>query len=585
MPPVLPASQDGQEAESPAPTEVTASPVLNTKKRWSLYIPYLIFISVMTARIFDALVPQSSTFLPYDERQLLEVAMLMDQLYTTLADMTFIPHASIQRGPHQIDTTDHPCNLDPAVLRLMEILPYVDTSLVKEADWLFGGEFADYRTWDHLIESCDPLHAEEYWDYMTEHTIALTIWGSGGWNGDATWVLLYDTQIHAIRVYDGEDWIAQGFAIDTEGNDRSGVGIFDAGIEARESGWDGVSPDGAEWLDAPTLLQRLNTAYLNAAWTPWETSNREQGWGVAPDTILDFLIHNGWRDEFDFDLDQFNIDFIRARNKPSGRGYAERAMKKIDRLQGGTIEYGEVDDGDLERWKRMVAAQEKKAQEAKGRVQQWHATWRLLKDTFTLGQLEAELARAEEEKDRHCPNEVCVQPEDLILWEVRKLETEVTKARVCSSPTKKCERRMANLPRGTPSEPGRFATCVRLLGCEQQWLYRAYCQAKSEALEHCAKTGCTLLPPYTLEQRSREHIIELEHTIARANQWEEKMVEWMKDLPERESMDARDFLIDFDLTAQGRSYRGDDIEIIEGLLADERQHEQLWNWLDNMELD
>jgi len=72
----------------------------------------------------------------YNEDQLQEVAALMDEIYTMLANASFIPHDSIKRGPHQINSTASPCRRDAADLRLIEILPYVDVPLLDDDHWL-----------------------------------------------------------------------------------------------------------------------------------------------------------------------------------------------------------------------------------------------------------------------------------------------------------------------------------------------------------------------------------------------------------------------------------------------------------------
>ena len=92
----------------------------------------------------------------------------MNEINDILANSTFIPHGAIQRGPHHIDTSALTCKPNASVLRLMELLPYVDTSLVDEPDWIYGGHFIDYRNPDHLIDACDPLRGQsiEWTDYI-----------------------------------------------------------------------------------------------------------------------------------------------------------------------------------------------------------------------------------------------------------------------------------------------------------------------------------------------------------------------------------------------------------------------------------
>lgn len=130
--------------------------------------------------------------MPVQEANLQEVAALLDDIYTTLVNMTFIPSTAIKRGPHKINTIAIPCKHTSAVLRLMEIMPYMDNDEVMEkdgvyrTDWLFGGEFVDYRRSDHLEEGCEPLRSDFTWFEGIANTVALTRWGYGGWNSDRT---------------------------------------------------------------------------------------------------------------------------------------------------------------------------------------------------------------------------------------------------------------------------------------------------------------------------------------------------------------------------------------------------------------
>jgi hypothetical protein len=201
-----------------------------------------------------------------EEQQLQEVASLMDSIYTTLANMTFIPHASIKRGPHHINASDIPCNLSPSVIRLMELLPYVDASLVQTPDWIFGGVFIDYRRSDHLnSSSCHPLLGASFgWTGYTRPTsIALTEWGTAGWNSDGTLVMLYDTNMQTISMFDGGMWVHRDVA-------RRLFGVDFQDIQGNP--WDSTR-DSRDGLSALEILEAVRDTLENI-------TQEERVWGA-----------------------------------------------------------------------------------------------------------------------------------------------------------------------------------------------------------------------------------------------------------------------------------------------------------------
>jgi hypothetical protein len=517
----------------------------------------------------------------YNDRQLQEIAALMDDIYTLLANSTFIPHTAIKRGPHVINITAIPCKRDPAVLRLMELLPYVDSSQVQESDWLLGGEFINYRRNDMLQEGCDPLRAREYWEYMTPKTIALTGYGHGGWNGDRTFVMLYDTGKHAIRVYEGEEWIRQHEGPEKRKDDYSGVGIFSEGIEAGRSVLDRQDHTWAEWFDAPTLLTRLREAYRTAAWSPWETSNREDGWGVDRKNITQILRNSGWPDDPTFE-DKFRTGFIRAQVKPSGRGWAEAAFKTIDHLEGyeelGMRDYHHV-DGRIDSSRGNIRRYEKLLKETTDPAELGLLQWRIDREKRNIERNEANLEAAKLEVQRLCPNDTCVEPDDMILWEHRAIEKEKAKAEVAEDATVKCEKRMERSPAWTPPDPERFDNCITQLVRESTWLQNAYSQSLKATTAYSTRTGKSLLPPDTLEDRAATKIAEIERGIAEQEEIMEELRVWQKEFDVSE--EALKKTREWDVGSWWVPHRQDELNKIKERLAEGGNRESLWRHLDS----
>jgi hypothetical protein len=507
-----------------------------------------------------------------EEQRLQEVASLMDSIYTTLANMTFIPHVSINRGPHTINASDIKCKASPSVIRLMELLPYVDNSLVQTSDWIFGGVFIDYRRSDHLKYSiCDPLRGEGFgWtDYMTSTTIALTDWGTGGWNGDRTLVILYDTDLQAISMYDGETWVDQGVS----------QRVFGAHLpEITGNQW-GTVRDLGDSFSALGMLRTIRDNFLTLKWIPWETSHKENGFGVQPDQIRKLLLQNGW--PHSFSADQFNADFIRTKHKPSGRGYARHADRRIKRLgphSGDKLEWYQKGDiaERIEHLARIKAAL-KAAKDDDDKAMQ---EWRLRSTTLDLEQDYADLQAAEEDLKRLCPDGVCVAPRDLILWEYRSLERAHEKS-LHANHTSECTNRLSELLEHMPPDPSRFNSCLDQVALENRWLHLAYTQSKAEALKHCAATGTELLPPDNVERRAKAMIAMLEKEIVRGENRLEKMAAWRQLVPEGAERTRKVTRRHEDpVKERNRKFRAR-IEWIEKELV--QGGVELWDWLDDEE--
>jgi hypothetical protein len=541
-------------------------------------LPLVILLSGPT--LYNLFSP--NTILPVTESHLQEVSSLLDEIYTTLVNMTFIPATAIKRGPHHINTTAISCRRDPAALRLMEIMPYVDRVEVEEedevqrTDWLYGGEFDDYRREDLLHEGCDPIKAQNTFWSITPTIVALTSWGTGGWNGDQTQVLLYDIEYNAIKVWHGEDWIrfregenVKRFPQYYEGSITS---LFKDGVQIPSAGKLEDDFDLISWFDAPWLLRRILDAYQTLASTPWETSNREEGWGVNVTILPDLLRKNGWPETFDGD--QFNADFIRARHAPSGKGYAEAVYERIENLEGSTTNDPLGIGGDINMDKHNIKSYEMQARNAEDEQDRWFHVFRAQSHRWRLQRHENDLIAAKEEAERLCPDGVCVADEDLILWEFHSLEKEYQKRQRMSPPESTCESDLYGLIEWAPPSD-RFGNCVIKRRREAHWLHLAYTQSRADALEHCARTGRDLLPQPSLEERARAKIDQLNESIKRDQAHAVIMYDWAPTLPEHAEK-ARTYLeMEASAAANGPWNMRDTIDWIEEILAQGDQKDQL----------
>lgn len=536
-------------------------------------------ISVLCAMLAYSILIDSST--SYNERQLREIASLMDDIYTTLANMTFIPHTAIKRGPHVINTTLIPCKHDSSVLRLMELLPYVDTFRIRNEDWIYGGQFLDYRRPDHLQESCSPLHASSPQSYMTPNTLALTTWERIGWpwSSEDMLALLYDTSRNDLRVFDGKDWITQDAQSNQHGGRFSGLlGGMNEKRALQNTNKQSSSEDRMVWFDAPTLLRQIIQAAVTLSWTPWDTHQHKSKSGIELSVIRYLLLKNGW--PLSFDSDQFNVDFIRAQHRPSSHGDAQAAHKRIEELEGkAATEDAPEELGYIYHAKDRLSQRQQALEEATDDGERWLFKWRVQESQWSLENQEAELSAAKQEAAKLCPHGVCLKTEDIILWESKSLRREWETVQYLNQ-TEKCK---PTLDESAPPHADRYENCLAQLDQEKLWLFLAYTQSNAEATQHCIATSCTPLPFLTLEERARAKIAELEHEIALNEIEIWKMVAWRETIPEYATQALQEFAMKDSAVVNRPWYIRDEIEWIEGQLKDGGDKYKLARWLEDEE--
>ncbi|KAF2024207.1 hypothetical protein EK21DRAFT_94268 [Setomelanomma holmii] len=423
--------------------------------------------------------------------------------------MTYLTPAAIRRGPHLVNMTAIPSKHDPAALRLMEMMPYIDRFELKEGaahpkeDWIYGGGFLGYRNPKCVKDGCDPVRADGTWYHTPPTTVALTDWGTGGWNGDRTFVVLYDTTYNALRVT------------------TSKVAIFSRKDDIM---W-------KTWFHAPTVLRRMLIAYQTLILVPWETSNKEDGWGVDMETIKTLLRKHGWPDSFD--PDQFNAEFTRAKHLPSKHGPAALQHALIQELEHDEDwEGGERFAGRVRRRKQTTKSLGAQLAKEKDYQEKWALKFRLQSNRWSLEREEAALAAAKQEVARLCPDDVCTPPEEIILWEFHSLEKGYNEAQRATSAEKMCKYDLEELEGWVPFDPVRYDNCLTRLKREANWLELAYNQTKAEALEHCAETGHTLFPQLSLEELVEEQTEKFEADIAGLQTQSMVMGAWLETVPE-----------------------------------------------------
>lgn len=530
-----------------------------------------------------------------NDSQLQEVAVLMDDIYTTLAQMTFIPETAIKRGHHHINASAFSCNHDATVLRVMELMPYVDHIQVQEesdkermlrTDWLYGGEFVDYRNPRDLTDSCDPLRS---WVEAQNSWVALTSWGSGGWNGDRTHLLVYDTSLNAISVWEGEEWVYmtdehEPWQEYKSYEDYTGIGLFNHSLSRPLAALHKDHQEWKRWFNAPTLLRRILHAYETLAWTPWETSNREDGWGIPVDDIRALLHKHGWPHAFE--PDNFNAAFICAKLSPtSTHGPAEAVYKRIEELEG---ESDMVGAGAIygTREQLMSFEHQIKANYQRDEQEYWFWVYRTQMTRWHLQRQQDDLHRAREEFERLCPDGVCVKPGDEVLWELFYVEKEYNKMQRRTPVEEQCATELLSwkVDDGVDTTEEMQSNCVANRQRERHWLYLAYSQAKADALAHCSVTGCQMIPQPTLQDLITDKIAMLERHSALSRARAEAMNDWLPTLPEHAEKARKYFEMDMIAAVNGPHMWHETVEWLEKEAVGGEDGEgqgRLWRCLDD----
>jgi hypothetical protein len=241
---------------------------------------------------------------------------------------------------------------------------------------------------------------------------------------------------------------------------------------------------------------------------------------VLPSNITSaLLLKNGWPDQFD--VDQCRSDFIRAQHKPSGRGWAEGAFREIKDHKDNPDDLFNIYHG-----KRKLRQYEDELKDLEtGNLTDGPSLWRNMLFGGSLrrevGRQESDFEDAKQLIQRLCSNGVCVQEEDLILWEFRKLENTYTKAQLEPNATIMCEQRELH--------PDLLSRCISQLNLERYWLQLAYQQSRADAYAYCAQNSKHLLPPASFEAlashwiaKYESYIAEYDHVPAELDAWQER---------------------------------------------------------------
>ncbi|OJJ73413.1 hypothetical protein ASPBRDRAFT_503137 [Aspergillus brasiliensis CBS 101740] len=289
-----------------------------------------------------------------------EVAQLMLEIYETLSQMRYFETKAIQNGPHDI-TKMRPVyekhGLDPAIIYLYSILPYVDSDITANTSFFDGGNFADFRKESHVEEARDPLclgpsdggdYEDEDGPYMRPWMTALSLMGNH------TSVIIYDARKHRIWIPHPEDEWSYDPALNDEPNEApqsNNENSFEH-LPSRPAG--DVLQDIARWYRELELL-------------PGGGENSGIGWDTGDLDQKGLYLMHGWPDNFDGIA--FQVNQLRALCVINIRNDTKQILPQLRRCMISVEESSRT----ISRLQKSLAAAKSKNEEWIIRMELWKA--------------------------------------------------------------------------------------------------------------------------------------------------------------------------------------------------------------------
>ncbi|KAK7990032.1 hypothetical protein PG989_010347 [Apiospora arundinis] len=337
--------------------------------------------------------------------RLQRVADLMLEIYKTRAEMRYIDAAAIKRGPHDIThllPLYQSLELDPAVIYLYSILPYVDQDEAGKREFYMDGTWFNHLDQAQVRESRDPFCLDSDSDDDDE---------SGPPQGtlhasleDLIWTFQQGSWQNAdpglpspSPAENADDWVDEDDDEVTDGDEDAPVpppAISD--IPARR---------------AADVLRDINT-WFRTHQVPFDaTPDWADGDRFDPPTRAELYARHGWPDRFDGDA--FEVGLLRR--------WAAGYIKDIYDDLGNVLESAQESvDYSRERvahhQKRMLKAQTTKAR--------WMAQFNAVKASLTLESAELEL---EHEREKIARRDKGLPSDSLPVGEYRLLRRRLQK--------------------------------------------------------------------------------------------------------------------------------------------------------------
>jgi hypothetical protein len=435
-----------------------------------------------------------------------EVADLMLDIYLTLVEMRYLDPVGIIRGPHDIESLQplyEEKSLDPAVIYLYRILPYVDEDEAGVSDFFQGGTFADFRNSHHITLGRDPFYGspsgsfdEEGGEYIRPWVTPLSLLG----NHQS--VIIYDAREHRIWIIDQESWASTDLKL--------------RGVPKGEN--PSRNHNNFEYVPsrpAGDVLRDINNWFRSLAILPGGEHSGPR-W-MESDAHKQLYIKHGWPDNFDGDA--FEVDQARECCANHAKFKAEESLRKLK-----TFEYWSNHNVQLLEWHN------KAINNAKTTDDEWIARYEVWKAEKSQNRNANDLKSAKETADQLCPGGKCQKDEDLPLWELEML----SRKHKSNQDNIEVHLNWANELKDNPSRQRVMFSIVRRLEKTRAVYQRAYEESKADAERlYSGRTFEQITGNKSLGGGDVLRSIENEKkAIARSEQHIQAMREWATELPD-----------------------------------------------------
>lgn len=290
--------------------------------------------------------------------------------------------------------------IDPAVIYLYSVLPYIESDDASEKDFLHGGQFTDFRDEEEVelgrdpyyISPEDPGFDDEDGPYMRPWVTPLSRLGNHGS------VIIYDAMEHKIWILDQIDWWTTDPAL--EGVPRA------VSTSRNRNNFDHVPS-----RPAFEVLEDIRRWYHTLEVLPGQGELSYLEWNDPEMNLASIYRKNGWPDNFDGD--GFLVDQARKYCTLRARYFAEEPL----RIRENFLKSFKSCEEERIRLRDRVAA-------AQSADDLWLAQFQLSVQEISIVDQAEGVAQVQQDCERLCPNGECQQEEDLPLWELEMIKLE-----------------------------------------------------------------------------------------------------------------------------------------------------------------